>query len=329
MFHLSSEITIGNLLQVKPASVKWETSVESYVDNCTIDLPRVKYLTTDKFSTEDKSELNTRKEYIVKEGDAVDVLLGYDGRNERRFKGFVRRVVQGLPVKVECEGYAYLLYDVIFNKSYSSTTAKQIVTDLCQDLDIVISSEIPNIPLQNVRFKNATGIQVLDWLKDECKLAVYFNFNELYIGTLFGKSQKTVKLRLGWNTIKDDNFKQRELDKNVKINIVEKNVKGEVKRTPSDVKKYGNEKDVKVKAGIPSELLKQIANRLQTKSNYGGHQGDIEIFLEPFFNKGFVANIDGFRYPEKSGNYFVEAVKGSFGRNGGRQTIQLTFLQQL
>ena len=325
---MTSDITIGSLKQVKPAKVTWKTDVNSFVDTCTIELPRVKYMVTPKSQTEDKNELNQRKEYLIKENDKIDILLGYNGRNERRFKGFVRRVVQGVPVKVECEGYAYLLYAIIFNKSYRSTTAKQIVTDLCTGTDIKISSEIPEIPLQNVRFKNATGIQVLEWLKNECKLAVYFNYDELYVGTLFGKSQKTVKLRIGWNTIKDDDLKQREIDRNVKINIREKDVKGTVKRTPSDIKKYSNEKDIKVKAGIPAALLKQIANRLQTTSNYEGYQGDIELFLEPHFNKGFVAAIDGYKYPEKSGNYFVEAVKGSFGKSGGRQTITLSFLMQ-
>lgn len=329
MFVMTSDITIGNLTQVKPAKVDWKTDVNSFVDTCTIDLPRIKYLVTTKKSTEDKQELNERKEYVIKENDKVDLLLGYDGRNTRRFTGFVKRVVQGVPVKVECEGYAYLLYDIIVNKSYASTTAKQIVTDLCAETAIKISTEIPNIPLQNVRFKNATGIQVLEWLKNECKLAVYFNFDELYVGTLFGKVQKTVKLRIGWNTIKDDDFKQREVDRNVKINIREKNTKGEVKRTPSDVKKYSNEKDVKVRAGIPADLLKQIANRLQTTSNYNGYQGDIELFLEPQINKGDVTNIDGFKYPEKSGNYFVEALKGSFSKSGGRQIATLSFLQQL
>lgn len=326
---MTSDITIGALTNVKAAKITWKTDVNSFVDTCTIELPRIKYLVTSKNQTEDAAEPNERKEYLIKENDTVDVLLGYDGRNTKRFQGFVRRVVQGIPVKVECEGYAYLLYDVIFNKSYASVTVKQLLTDLCSGTEIKLSEEIPDVPLQNLRFKNATGIQVLEFLKNECKLAVYFNFNELYVGTLFGKTQATVKLKIGWNTIKDDDFKQREVDKNIKINIREKDVKGQVKRTPSDAKKYSNEKDIKIKAGIPAALLKQIANRLQTTSNYAGYQGDIELFLEPHFNKGFVANIDGYKYPEKSGNYFVEALKGSFSKSGGRQTITLSFLQQL
>lgn len=63
--------------------------------------------------------------------------------------------------------------------------------------------------------------------------------------------------------------------------IQEKDGKGEVKRTKSDADKYSNEKSVKVKAGIPVALLKEIANRLQLKSNYNGYEGNIVAFLEP------------------------------------------------
>jgi len=217
----------------------------------------------------------------------------------------------------------------MFNKSYASVTVKQLLTDLCAGTEIILSSEMPEIPLTNVRFKNATGIQVLEWLQKECHLAVYFNFNEIYVGTQFGKKGNTVKLRLGWNTIKEDDFKQRIVDKNVRVVIHEKNEKGEVKKTKSDAAKYSNEKELKIKAGIPADLLKQIANRLQTKKNYNGYEGSITTFLIPATNKGDVAEIDGYKYPDKSGRFFVESVEGEFGPGGGRQKIQLGFLTTL
>ncbi len=333
MFYLTSDITIGNYAKVKPSKVTWKTDINSFTDTCTIELPRISYLKTVKTTTEDKQEPNERKEYVFKENDKISVSLGYDGKNLKRFEGFIKRVNMGTPVKIECEGYSYLLYDIIFNKSYSTVTVKQLLTDLLtptlskgEGAGIVLSDEIPNIPLTNVRFKNATGIQVLEWLQKECHLAVYFNFNELYVGTQFGKKGKTVKLRLGWNTVKEDDFKQRLVDKNVRVVIREKNGKGEAKKTKSDVEKYDNEREVKIKAGIPADLLKQIANRLQTKSNYNGYEGSITAFLEPATNKGDVAEIDGYKYPDKSGRFFVESVEGEFGPGGGRQKIQLGFL---
>ncbi|EKT3967123.1 hypothetical protein [Flavobacterium psychrophilum] len=325
-FYLTSDITIGTHKKVKPAKVSWKTDINSFTDTCTIELPRITYLKTVKSTTEDKQQANERKEYDIKENDKITIFLGYDGKNEKHFEGFVKRVNMSIPVKVECEGYSYLLYNIMFNKTYSNVTVKQLLTDLCTGTEIVLSSEIPLIPLKNVRFKNATGIQVLEWLKKECKLAVYFNFNELFVGTLFGKTQATVKFKLGWNTVKDDDFKQRIVDKNVRIVINEKNDKGEVKKIKSDVHKYSDEKTVKVKAGIPADLLKQIANRLQTKSNYHGYEGNITAFLEPAVNKGMKCEIDGFKYPEKSGNFLVESITGEFGTGGGRQTIGLAFL---
>jgi hypothetical protein len=197
---------------------------------------------------------------------------------------------------------------------------------VCSGTEIVLSPEMPNIPLQNVRFKNATGVQVLTWLRQQCHLAVYFNFNELYVGTQYGKKGKRVKLKLGWNTIKEDDFKQRFVDKTVQVVIHEKNDKGEVKKTKADVLRYGNQREVKIKTGIPADLLKQIANRLQTKSNYNGYEGELLVFLEPATNKGDVVEVNGYKYPEKSGSFFVESIEGSFGPGGGRQKIQLGFL---
>lgn len=326
MFYLTSDITIGNYAKVKPLKVTWKTDINSFTDTCTIELPRIKYLINDKNKTEEQPKPGESAGYLFKENDKISISLGYDGLNSKRFEGFIKRVNMSIPVKIECEGYSYLLYDVIFNKSYQSVTVKQLLTDVCAGTEIVLSSEIPQIPLTNVRFKNATGIQVLEWLQKECHLAVYFNFNELYVGTQFGKKGKTVKLRLGWNTIKEDDFKKRLVDKNVRIVIQEKNEKGEVKKTKSDVEKYDNEKDIKIKAGIPADLLKQIANRLQTKSNYNGYEGSITAFLEPATNKGDVAEIDGYKYPDKSGRFFVESVEGEFGPGGGRQKIQLGFI---
>ena len=327
-FYLTSDITIGNYSNVKPNKVTWKTDIGSFTDSCTITLPRITHIENNIL---DKTiDLNDREEkktiYQFKEGDKVEVLLGYNKKNEKRFVGFIRRIKMGIPVELECEGYGYQLYDIIFNKTYTNVTIKQLLNDLIKDTEIKLSSEIPIIPLKNVRFKNATGIQVLEWLKKECSLAVYFNFDELYVGTTFGQVQKTVKLALNKNVIKDDDFQIKKVDKDVKIVIREKNDKGEVKKTKSDVQKYSNEKEIKIKANIPANFLKEIVNRLQTQEQYKGYEGNIQLFLVPYVNKGMRVDYNGWLYPEKTGSYFVQSVQGEFGMSGGRQTIQLGFI---
>lgn len=323
-FYLTSSITIGNYKNIKPNKVTWKTDVGNFVDTCTITLPRRTHMINEN---PDKTlDLEGRKIYQFKEGDKVEVLLGYNNKNEKRFSGFIRRVKMGIPVELECEGYASQLYDIIFNKTYSIVTVKQLLKDLTAGTDIKLSNEIPEIPLKNIRFKNATGIQVLEYLKKEVSLAVYFNFDELFVGTVFGKVQKRINVKIGWNTIKDDDFQKRKVDKNLKIVVREKNAKGEVKRTKSDLKKYDNEKDVKIKADIPANFLKEIVNRLQTQEDYKGYEGNIQLFLVPYANKGMVIELNGGMYPEKTGDYFIQSVQGEFGMSGGRQTVQLGFI---
>lgn len=328
-FYLTSSITIGNYPNVKPNKVSWKTDVGNFTDSCTITLPRISHLQNKEVRTFDMKygeDHQNKNFYQFKEGDKVEVLLGYNNKNEKRFSGFIRRVKMGIPVELECEGYGYQLYDVIFNKTYQDISVKQLLKDLTAGTEIKLSDEIPDIPLKNVRFKNATGIQVLEYLKKEVSLAVYFNFDELYVGTMFGKVQKRVKVKIGWNTVSDDDFQKRKVDKDVKIVIKEKNDKGEVKKTKSDLQKYSDEKTVKIKADIPANFLKEIVNRLQKQEEYKGYEGNIQLFLVPYVNKGMVIELEGGMYPEKSGNYFVQSIQGEFGMSGGRQTVQLGFI---
>ncbi len=339
---MTSDISVGKYKLVKPNKVTWKSDVNSFIDNCTIYLPRIAYLVTEKQSTEDINAINEKKIYDIKTGDKVSVSLGYNKKNDLRFVGFVKRVNMGIPVQLECEGYGYQLYDIIFNKTYASVTVKQLLTDLTAGTDIILSKEIPDIPLKNVRFKNASGIKVLEWLKGEVKLSVYFNFNELFVGTMFGKVQDRVKVKIGWNTVKDDDFKQKNVDQKINIVIREKDQKGVVKKVKSEktgkvtekiVKpkqpkqdKYSNDKLVKIKSGIPAQFMREIANRLQTKEDYKGYEGNIILFLKPYVRKGMVMELNGGIYHEKSGEYFIESVSGEFGEQGGRQTAQLGFL---
>lgn len=351
MLTLTSNISIADENNVKPSKVTWKSEVGSFIDSCTIELPRISYLKTDKVQTQDLNKERTSSErmgYAFKEGDKVSVSVGYNNVNKKRFEGFIKRVNMGIPVKIECEGYGYQLYETMFNKSYSTVTVKKLLDELTAETDIVVSGEVPDIPLKNVRFKNVNGIKVLEWLKDECKLSVYFNMNEIFVGTLYGKVQDRIKAKVGWNIVKDDEFQQKAVDKSTKIVIREKNDKGEVNKTKpdpqkssrekndkgqvnktkTDQQKSSNEKSLKVKAGIPAQFLKQIANRLQTKENYKGYEGNITLFLEPYAVKGMVLELDGGMYPDKTGEYFIESVSGEFGASGGRQTVTLGFLMQ-
>lgn len=301
--------------------MKWRSSVLNIIETSTIALPRATYLKNNLNATED----NTVKSSVVfNEGDKVVVNLGYDGKNTQRFIGFVKRINQTDRLEIECEGYNYQLPKA-FSKSYASTTVKEILTDLTQGTDIKIDQSTADVKVSNVRFKNATGLQVLEWIQKELHLVVYFSFDSLYVGTLYGRRKGKKKLRVGWNTVDDKDFKQRRTEENVLIQLVDKNSKGSVKKTKSDERRYSQTKEVKIKAGLDEALRKQIANDLQARENYRGYEGSILCFLVPDIEKSDVVELENKRFPERSGQFFAETIEGSFDSNGGRQKVTLNY----
>lgn len=335
MLLMTSKITIGSYTNIKPSSVKWKCSVSTIVDTCSIVLPLKTYLRNNNTETDNYPEGSTEKQVsdlakkgttIFSEGDAVEVELGYNSNNTTRFVGFIKRINYGKPLTLECEGYSYLLKDIVFTKSYTSTSVKDILKDLVRGTKIKLSDAIPEIPLTNVVFKNFHGQKVLEWLTKELLLSVYFDFDTLYVGTSkYGVKKPTVKLQIGWNTVNDGDLKKDISGSEIQINVVEKNSEGSVKRTKSDLQKYGTTKDVKIRAGMPAAIVKEITNVLQKIENFGGYKGDIDCFLEPHIEKSYVAEIIDKNYQDRNGRYFVEEIEGSFSKSGGRQKIKLRY----
>ena len=321
MFAMTSDIQIGGYA-VKPLSVKWRTSVLSVAETCSIVLPRVVYL---------KNELDTTDDYAAKkkvpvfnEGDAVSVSLGYNGNNTLRFKGFVKEINQTEKLELECEGHSYLLPKV-FSKSYASTTVREILTELVEGTNIRIADNMIDMNVQNARLTNLTGLQVVEWIQKELHLAVYFDFDTLYAGTLHGGQKEEVPLQLGWNTVDDKDFRKRKKMTGAPIRLVYKDSGGVLQKVKAEQARPGEVKDVKVKAGLSSKDLQLIANDLQTREYGKGCESKVVCFLEPEIQKGSLVNVTDKRFPERSGIFFTETVEGSFSSSGGRQSVTINY----
>jgi hypothetical protein len=323
---MTSKIVIGKYL-VKPSSVKWRRSVTSYINTCTIVLPKITYIKNNIASpTDDRTVPATGTTFVFNEGDAVSVKLGYNERNTLRFKGFIKTINITDKLELECEGFNYQL-PAEFSASYGKTTLKQILTDLTAGTSIKISDKMPDVSVANVRFKNAHGKQVLDWIQKELHLTVFFDFDTIFAGTRYGlkNEEKPVKIKIRWNTVSDKNFKKRTATENIQIQLVDKNSAGEVKKIKSDEKKYSQTKEVKIKSGLDDEILRKIANDMQAKENYNGYEGALVLFLEPAVNPSDVVQVIDDKFPERAGLFFTETVEGSFGSSGGRQTVTLNY----
>lgn len=339
---MTSNITIGRYGNIKPVSVEWKCGVSSFTDTCTISLPLQRYIkstsiTTDNIIREEAKYLDTQIKNtsgfkcLFSEGDEVDVALGYGHDKSRRFKGFVCRIDYSIPLKLHCEGYSYKLKNKIFNKSYKSTTLKEILADLVEGTGIKLSEYIPNVPFKNLSFPNYMGLKVLQWFQDKCLMSVFFDFDTIYVGhSKQGIPKGTEKLKIGWNTISCDNFQKLQDSVPTRIVLTGKNNLGEkVKVHSSFNKDTGDIKEVKIGYVLTESDLKLIADELYIYKNFNGYQGNIECFLLPSFEKGMVANVIDDRFPERTGYFFVEEIAGNFSSSGGRQNVTLRYYGKL
>jgi hypothetical protein len=322
MFRMTASVSIGNFKPVKPNSLRWTTSVDNYSDSAVVKLPAI---TRIKKEGDQYDRVQTGLQF--KEGDKVLIYAGYDGSNELRFSGFIRRINFTIPVELECEGYSYLLRKKTFTRSYTKGwKLKKLLTDLTEGTAIKLSKSIPDIIVQtNVQFKNSTGTDVLEWIKDKMLLTSYFSFDTLYVGLRETDVTGNAKFRLNWNTVQDRDLKFSTDKEFAQVKFVldeprdkdgsRKKAVKDSKYTDTQVKKVGVRYDQSFLDKLAADEKKKLVNR--------GYEGSFTAFLVPFVKPGMSVTIDDNKYPERTGKFFTDAVEGEFSESGGRQVIRI------
>ena len=320
---MTADILFEKYKAVKPSSLKWERNVDKISDTATIVIPALCRM---KNISGKYEYLPTRLKFT--EGQKVEIKAGYDGKNVRRFLGFIKRINFTVPLEIECEGYAYLLRKLMFkNKSYLNTTVKAILKDVIIDTAIILSDKIPDIPIPKVQFKNFTRLQVLEYFKEKCLLTVYFNFNVLYVGLLATEPKEVVKHRLNWNVIKDGEllFNADKEFSNVNLVLDGRNQNGTRTQHKSKEVQAGNEKHLNLYTIKDPAWRQKIVENQKLILNNKGYTGSITAFLHPYCEPGMATDIIDKVYAERNGRYFIESVSGSFSKSGGRQKIGIGF----
>lgn len=318
---MTNNITIGNFKPFKCSSCTWRRSFDNYCDSATITLPAIAMLKAIKENTS-YSKIQTGSVFTL--GMPVTIEAGYDGKNYKRFEGFIAKIILSSPLVIECEGYSYLLQKKNINKQFVNTTLKGMLQYLTEGTAIVLSKHIPDVKLKEVIFRNITAIQALDWIKTNMLMTVYFNFNELYAGLRYTKTTGSViNHRLNWNVVNDKELSFNvEPPATVQYQFGQRAETGEKKRTRI-VGKEGV-KELRVQGyDVTSEFAKSNLKDKQRFEDNKTLRGKITTFLFPFNNINDVSNISCGMYPEKKGKYIIESIEGSFSASGGRETIGL------
>lgn len=330
MFWLSSKIIIGNFSFSGVNQVTIKRSMKSLFDTAKITIPHTVYIKRKGGKPAMAEPLMS----VIKDGDPVQIYLGYDNDLKLEFQGFVstRQLSAELQATIECEGYSYKLRnEVDMSKFYASTKASELLKPLGSSTGITIKVA-DDMPLQNIRLVHADGIQIIQELEKISMntLSIFFvNPTTLWCGMAYSAYVNSVdplqagvvKYKLGVNCIKDNSLKRKTASEKVSISFNGMGVTGDRIQTGSDEKNAKRKVQRTTNRVGDVAFVKKMANEKQYKMNYEGYEGRLTGFLQPFCGPGWVANIQDPSYPDLDGKYLVEETEVTFGQSGARRTL--------
>lgn len=341
MFALKCEIKIGSYTFYSVREVKIKRSLHAFIDTATITIPASAVLRyTGKLPT--KSVVSSADQF--EEGNKVEIWLGYNDDLQLEFEGFVKRINAASPCVIECEGYSWQLKQKGVLDSNKDITLKKLLTKITTGTDIILSSEIPALNLNQAYFSGKTGTDILDWLKKNLYMNVYFEGKLLYAGfgymsspqagvyasgrkagdaLTYAKAETAADYQIGYTVIKDDELKFRKAND---AHVLVKAIYIDKKNQPHIAEagdKNGAETTIQISHFEDEDaLLKAAQNKLQTLK-YDGYEGKLIAFLQPFAFPGCKAAILDKKFPIRNGTYRIESTEVTFGASGGRRIAEI------
>ena len=71
----------------------------------------------------------------IKEGDSIKIDLGYNGKNQTEFTGYIKRINLKQPLELELEDEMYLMRKVRFTKNFKKAQVRDVVKFILDELN--------------------------------------------------------------------------------------------------------------------------------------------------------------------------------------------------
>lgn len=284
---------------------KIESSWKSLTDTAEIIIPR---------KVKDFDRLKVSEWF--REGDPVEIWLGYDGNLALEFQGFIKKVPAGIPVVISCEDEMYKLKRSTVSVSKKECTLQQLLQEIAPDYTVVCDE----VKLGAVRYSKVSPSQILEDLQKQ-GLYSWFEGKELHAFNVSKRDVDPVDIQLERTAA--ESLKQREIEKTLVImSLIRK--KGKKLRVEVGDEPAGNRITREISGVEISEAeLKADAQKLYDLAKQPGLDGDLTLWGVPRVQHGYRVNLTSALYPEKNGSYYLDAVTKSFSRQGYRQVCKL------
>lgn len=321
---LTCKITIGNKFVLRGVnSIEVKRSIHQLIQTATVKLPLSIVMRN--------NELLQRIKLVdkIKEGDTIKLEFGYNGNNRLEFEGYIRRINYTMPLEVECEDELYLLRKVYYKNSFKKVTLKELLQFVLQQLEqqyntgIELYSNLPELVFSNFIMNQASGIDILQELKDKYSLTCYLTTTggkkTLYCGLAYTIEKGRVKYVLSRNTINTNDLKyEGSGNKKYQVKITNFNRNG----TKTELKigdKNGEQRSLNFYGDHDMEHLRTMAKAEMERFSNDGYHGSFETFLIPFCEPGMISNLADPQFEQRAGNYYISTVVTTFNNNGGRR----------
>lgn len=320
-YKMSWQVNIGKYKLGMLAGVEVNRSVDVLAATCTIDLPGYAYNTALKV------------EGKLKKGDLVVVQLGYDGKLQKEFEGYLLSInTDGGKLTLNCEDDLFLFRRPVADKEFKRSTVKDIAQYLIDNAKVKTDAGAVklicalDIDYDKFVISKASAYDVLKKLKEETKANIFLKRNdagitELHIAPPYTEVFETVNYSFQQNIEKDDLKYVRKEDRKIEVVVNSANKAGEKKEV-----RYGTTGGQVINVtgnGMSEASMKTRAKTEYELNYYDGYEGSITGWLIPSVKPGDSVKIVDKDYEYKNGTYYVKSVTTTFGESGGSRKISL------
>lgn len=313
MFALCSKVEINGQSFDGVNEIKINRSIHLPGATAVIKVPVTAVL---KQKNETTTSIETAK--AIKVRDPVTISLGYNGKMNLEFKGYVRRLNYHVPLEIECEDAFFLARGRPITLS-----GKMTLKECLQKCGLQVAEAV-DLTMTNFVEKDSTVAAVIGKLKTDYGLNLFFDMQDrIYATRPFGVVSGEARYELRNNVISDNGLKYLlASDTKMEVNAV-------------CWKKDGTKVTAKIgeSGGIVKNLyfydvedmaqLKGLAERELCKYSRDGYEGKIETFLFPYAEPCMKAVLKDPTYPERDGSYYIEGVETLYGTKGARRHVSL------
>ncbi|TAG56646.1 MAG: hypothetical protein EAZ27_04445 [Cytophagales bacterium] len=279
----------------------------------------------------DKND-NIKLTEVISVGSTIEIELGYDGNLKQEFKGFITKINQTIPIKLECEDDMYVLKrKTLKPKTFENAELIDIVKYITEGTNYTLNVLPSHVGKFTIEGTNATSAIVLQYIKEKYGFATSFiRQNELTVGFPYQIESKgdTYVLDFGNNIVSHNlEFKTKEDTKLILKGTSHNKGKKPLKVDYNPQKALDSEaekRDIPLDSNLTEE---QALNRLKIeyeKVLIDGYSGDIVLFGIPFINTGDAVILKDPDFADRKGKYLTGDVEWSFSTAGYRRKVGIT-----